>query len=291
MATYNGERYLREQLDSIFLQKDVNVSILVRDDGSKDGTLQILDEYKNKYQLDWYNGPHLNVAKGYLELIKKAAKSNYDYIAFSDQDDVWDHDKLKIAIDCLEKFDNELPALYYCGQRLVDQDLNYISTHNLNSERDLKTRFLLSDFAGCTGVFNRTLAKKVAEYEPSYILMHDTWVLKICLALGGNVYVDTESHMNYRQHSNNTLGLRRGLSGYVKQVKQYINEYKVEPQMIELMNGYKGQIVPNYYAIVKRACNYRKIKNKIYFLNKKNFDFKNKGLNLTYNLKLILNKF
>ena len=88
MATYNGEKYLPEQLESLFRQKGVKVSILVRDDNSKDGTQALLDEYQNAGKLIWYTGEHLNVQKGFFDLMKKAEQQESDYIAFCDQDDV-----------------------------------------------------------------------------------------------------------------------------------------------------------------------------------------------------------
>lgn len=291
MATYNGEKYLLEQLESILKQENVLVEILVRDDGSKDKTQSLLEKYKKRGKLQWYTGEHLNVAKGYFDLMKKASKIDADYIAFSDQDDVWDSDKLYIATQFLDSIDDETPALYYCGQRLVDEKLNYIAVHELNQKRTLTTRFVLSDFAGCTGVFNRALLNNVIEYEPQYMLMHDTWILKVCLCLGGKVFVDTKPHMNYRQHGGNAVGLGRSLPAYLKQVNQYLNEYHVEEQMRELLKGYEDKMIPDYEALAKQICKYRKsIKVKKHLMNKKYINFYNKGLNLTYDIKVLFNK-
>lgn len=291
IATYNGEKYLREQLESLYKQENVEVSILIRDDGSSDETQKILEDYKKDGKLDWYTGEHLNVQKGYFDLMKKASLYDVDYIAFCDQDDVWDFDKLYVAIQKLNGVDTDVPALYYCGQRLVDDKLNLISEHRLNKLRNFTTRFVLSDFAGCTGVFNKALLNQVANYEPEYMLMHDTWVLKVCLCLGGNVFVDPEPHMNYRQHGGNTVGLGRSLPAYIKQVKQYIYEYQVERQMHELVKGYYDKMMPEYKELATMICEYKinkKYKKKL--LDKKYIDFCNKGLNLTYWLKVKLNK-
>lgn len=291
MATYNGEKYLSEQLASILSQKDVLVKILIRDDGSKDKTQNILDAYQNSGKIQWYTGEHLNVARGYYDLMRMASDFEVDYIAFADQDDVWDLDKLYIATQYLNDVDEEIPALYYCGQRLVDKELGFIANHELNAKRSLITRFVLSDFAGCTGVFNKALLKAVLEYEPEYILMHDTWILKVCLCLGGKVFVDTKPHMDYRQHGGNTVGLGRSIPAYLKQVNQYLNEYQVEAQMQELLNGYEVKMVLQYKDLAKKICMYKKsFKIKRELMNKKEINFYNKGLNLTYDLKVILNK-
>lgn len=291
MATYNGQKYLQEQIQSILDQENVSICLLVRDDGSEDNTHRILNDYQNQGRLTWYTGPHLNVARGYFDLMKKASSYDVDYIAFSDQDDIWDKDKLYVGACALEKFNKNVPALYYCGQRLVDRNLNPIAVHELNRKRSMKTRFILSDFAGCTGVFNKKLLNEVTKYEPSYILMHDTWILKICLSLGGNIVVDPSCHMDYRQHEGNAIGLGRSFPAYFKQVGQYINGYKVEPQMKELLEGYGDRMIPEYRELAEACCNYRgDWKARKILLNKKNIDFHTKGLNATYRLKIGLNK-
>ena len=289
MATYNGEKYLQEQLDSIYAQRDVDVRILVRDDGSKDSTLSILADNEKKHQLCWYQGTHLNVQKGFYELMTKATDYDCDYFAFCDQDDVWDLDKLKIAIDAIENI--EIPMLYYSGQRLVDENLNFIENHRLNEYRTLKTRFVLSDFAGCTGVFNRALLNEIISFEPEYMLMHDTWILRVCLCLGGNVVVDPNPHMNYRQHSGNTLGLGHSVGATIKQVRQYIYEYQIERLTRELLRGYGDRMIPEYKELAEVICSYRvNGESRKYLLNKNNVDFVSKGLNATYRIKVKINK-
>lgn len=291
MPTYNGEKYLSEQLESIWHQKGVELSVLVRDDGSTDGTQALLDRYQSEGKLTWYTGGHLNVAKGVFDLMKKATQYDVDYISFADQDDVWDADKLLVAVQSLDTVDAKVPALYYCGQRLVDGELNPIADHILNDKRTLTTRFVLSDFAGCTGVFNKALLNEVVTFEPDYMLMHDTWILKVCLCLGGKVFVDPQPHMQYRQHGGNTVGLGRSLPAYLKQVDQYLNVYHVEQQMRELVRGYGDRMVPKYRKLARMICEYREnpaYKKKL--LDKRVVDFHARGLNLTYWLKVKLNK-
>ena len=292
MATYNGARYLDEQIQSLIDQKNVELEILVRDDGSTDNTINVLNKWKKQGKLDWYTGKHLNVQYGFYDLMEHAAQKDTEYIAFCDQDYVWDNDKLCIAVEELEdKCSQSNPALYYCGQRLVDEHMNFLSDHSLNEYRNLRTRFVLSDIAGCTAVFNTELLNKVLEYKPEYMLMHDTWVLKVCLAMGGEVIVDPKPHMNYRQHSNNTVGLGKGIKSNLKQVRQYIEEYKVEEQMLELKKGYGKSIIPEYKRVIYYICNYKNnIKCRKKLLSKHYINFCNKGLNLTYFIKIMLNK-
>lgn len=291
MATFNGERYLEEQLKSLVDQQGVNVKILVRDDGSTDGTLDILRKWERNGKIEWYQGKHLNVQYGFYDLMEHSKEYDTNYYAFCDQDDVWDRDKLYVALKALKEIGTGIPGLYYCGQRLVDENLMFLSDHTLNENRNLKTRFILSDIAGCTAVFNKALLYKILEYKPKYMLMHDTWSLKVCLAVGGEVIVDTKSHMSYRQHGNNAVGLGKGMKADLKQVKQYIWEYKVEKQMIELKKGYGKQIVPEYKEIVYDVCNYRsKWKCRKKLLDRTSINFCSRGLNITYFIKVMLNK-
>jgi glycosyltransferase involved in cell wall biosynthesis len=290
MATFNGEKFLREQLDSIYAQDNVKVKVLVRDDGSTDATLNILDDYHSSNDLDYIAGEHLAVDFGFLELLRMADK-HFDFYAFSDQDDVWNRDKLDTAVQSLEAFDKSVPALYYCGQELVDENLKHLETHRLNSERSLMSRFLLSDIAGCTAVFNVALVERVNQFCPEYSLMHDSWLLKVCLALGGHVFVDPDAHIKYRQHGNNTVGLQHSFIANVKQAWQYITKYSVEKQMRELFRGYGPEMVAPYAGLCQDVCNYRdNYRIKARLTNRNRINFHNNGLNATYYLKIILNR-
>lgn len=289
LATYNGEKYLREQLDSLLRQQGVNVNILVRDDGSRDGTIAILDEYQEKGLLTWYTGKHLNVQKGYLELLKYAPDA--EYYAFCDQDDVWDDDKLLIAVTELNELPKDKPSMYYCGQRLVDENLKLISTHKIAADRSPYTNFLISNVAGCTAVFNKVLLDAVNSVEPEFILMHDSWVFKVCLVLGGSYFADSSAHINYRQHGNNIAGLNGGVKGKIRQVKRYFDVFEIQKQLQSLMSCYGDQMTPKYKELTKKICDYDKsIGNWLNLLNSKEFDFRSKSLNIMVKLKILLKK-
>lgn len=287
LATYNGEKYLKEQLDSLLAQKGVKVKILVRDDGSKDATTKILDKYQKKGLLTWYTGEHLNVQKGYLDLLKHAGIS--DYYAFCDQDDVWDEDKLLIAVTELDKLPQDKPAIYYCGQRLVDENLKLLSTHKVATDRSPYTNFLISNVAGCTAVFNKVLVDSVNSANPDFILMHDSWLFKVCLALGGNYYVDASVHISYRQHGNNVAGLNGGIKGKILQAKRYINVFEIQKQCKSLLDCYKDQMTSEYKKITEDIVNYDKdwaAKKRVL----KNFDFKSRSLNGIVRLKILVGR-
>ena len=129
MSTYNGEKYLEEQLESLVRQEGVEIRILVRDDGSKDATADIVKRWQAKYPkiIEFVQGENVGFAMSFTHLLQMAVERYpaVEYFAFCDQDDVWLPNKLRIAIDKLTSHEKEL-ALYISTTKLVDQNLNFI---------------------------------------------------------------------------------------------------------------------------------------------------------------------
>ena len=208
MSTYNGEKYLRTQLDSVFSQKNVEVHMLVRDDGSSDSTLSILEEYSKKYQLKYYTGDNLKPAKSFMDLINKV--DEYDYYAFCDQDDYWLDNKLITGIEKIGSVD--VPTLYCCGMDVVDGNLNHVDYYLRKKQFASSFKyssFFGSEIAGCTMIYNNNLMKYLKMYNPIFLPMHDTWVHKVCLAVNGRVIIDDDYLIKYRIHGNNVIGMRK----------------------------------------------------------------------------------
>ena len=119
MSTYNGETYLREQIESILGQKDVHVELFVRDDGSEDRTLQLLREYREKHRnVHIFRGKNAGVGNSFYQLLYKISPE-YDYYAFADQDDIWHEQKLVRGIGLLQKSG---ASLYASNQECIDAD-------------------------------------------------------------------------------------------------------------------------------------------------------------------------
>lgn len=210
MSTYNGEKYLKEQIDSIHAQKNVEVTIRVRDDESTDGTIRILEEYQKCGKLNWYSSTNMGPAKSFLDLVYNAPLK-YDYYAFCDQDDYWKEDKLYKAIERLEHFDDK-PALYHCELEIVDENLEHIKmTRNCNKTKFIDQTLMVFYIPGCTMVFNNCLMRKIQERKPEFdlITMHDCWLYYICLGIGGKIISDKNAYIQYRQHGNNVIGAKR----------------------------------------------------------------------------------
>lgn len=213
MSTYNGEKYIREQIDSILHQSGVSVHILVRDDGSSDSTKSILNEYQAKGQLKWYEGENIGAKYSFLDVLQNAEEA--EYYAFSDQDDVWLPNKIKEALNKIEMYQEEQPILYYSETMQVDNQLRK-TNYQFHSGKPYKFgQILIKNHAsGCTMVFNRTLQqliKKQDYRQLENIPYHDHWIYMVCLACGGKVIYDSESYILYRQHNQNVIGANRSL--------------------------------------------------------------------------------
>ena len=240
LSTYNGEKYLEEQLNSLFLQKEVDFNVLVRDDGSTDNTLKILNNYKNNYlNFDYYLGKNIGPCKSFLDLICKSGDS--DYYAFCDQDDVWDDDKLIIAIKKLKELDNSKPLLYHSNLRVTDKNLNFIRlSHIKYREQKNKYSALIENLAtGCTVVFNRKAKEYIINKIPDYCIMHDYWLYLVCKFFGETIY-DFEPHLSYRQHDKNTIGTysKKNIS-YIKKITNNLINYKKEKYIENVKSFYK----------------------------------------------------
>ena len=174
MATYNGEKYLEEQIDSILNQViDTDFELIVRDDGSTDNTINILNSYSQKKLLTFTAEQNQGAARSFITLLKN--NSGFDYYAFSDQDDVWNPDKLQRGVKAIENIQG--PALYCSNCELVNADLQNIgrNTHRLHPTYTLESILCLAACAqGCTSVFNKELAVLI-QNNPIHdsFIMHD----------------------------------------------------------------------------------------------------------------------
>lgn len=202
MSTYNGEKYIRQQIESILNQKDVQVTLLVRDDGSTDSTRQILQSYEVAGKLTWFFKENLKSAYSFWDLVERCEIN--DYYSFADQDDFWYENKLTSAITMLKQ--HAEPSLYFCKKRLVDKDLKPLDAKDEQVNYvGLGTNLLHCRAAGCTMVFNHALMKLLREYHPAVISMHDSWILRVASACGCVIY-DERIFMDYRQHDHNVVG-------------------------------------------------------------------------------------
>lgn len=207
MSTHNGERFLREQIDSILAQEDVQVRLVVRDDGSTDGTLDVLSSFYDEPRVAVSRGENLGLPQAYFRLIEDSG-ADADFWALADQDDVWLSHKLSRALAALSPC--EEPALYCARVLVVDEDLRRLYPHPLPKRGPSFANALVQNIAtGCTIVFNRAARDVLRGRWPGYAVMHDAW-LYLVISGTGTVLYDPDIVVHYRQHVGNAVGMGRG---------------------------------------------------------------------------------
>ena len=222
LATYNGARFLREQLDSVFAQNYENVRVLARDDGSSDQTNEILTQYVRRFPermrimpADFTTGS----AKANFLLLMQA--STADYICFCDQDDVWLPHKLdasKYAMDQLElRWGTSTPLLVFSDLCVVDDQLKTLHPSFWSHMRiepgqvaRLATVLVQSLVTGCTAMVNRKLLE-LACCMPEEAFMHDRWIA-LLIACFGKAGIVSSPTVLYRQHGENVLGMGKNVA-------------------------------------------------------------------------------
>lgn len=219
LATFNGERFLREQIDSILAQTLPFVSILARDDGSTDCTVDILNGYAQRFPERLRILPTRSSTGGakanFLELLKA---STADYVAFADQDDLWLPDKLAREMEEMRELEEshgaEGPLLVFCDLRVVNDNLETLAssfwTHRHLEPRNIGRleRLLMENVVtGCTALINRPLAQLSLSMPPD-VHMHDWWIALLTCIFGHAAFIE-QPLVLYRQHSANVIGALR----------------------------------------------------------------------------------
>ena len=256
MSTYNGDRYIREQLQSIYAQKGVYATLLVRDDGSCDATCALLDNEQSGGRLQWYAGDNLGPAYSFWNLVTAAPETSY--YAFADQDDVWDDDKLASAVSMLEKA-GDAPALYFCQTRLVDKSLNEIKSVRIAPLLTFGEALSYQFVTGCTMVINNAMRKVLQQYTPSFIRMHDVWIYDVAQAVGAKVFFDPTPHISYRQHGGNAVGQDSTLvSIWRKRFQRLVKGECIRSRLAkELLKGYSFEMSDENRNLAQMASGYR----------------------------------
>lgn len=304
LSTYNGEKYLSEQLDSLYAQEGVDILILVRDDGSQDNTISILKDYKRKMgKMSIVEGSNVGVAPSFFALMDMAIKNhpNYDYYAFCDQDDVWFKRKLISGIDALEKESNPY-KLYISGSTITNADLHPIKPAPIKFVNSFGANLVSNHILGCTMLMNKALlfeANKIntVPYHISngMIPIHDGWTAFVAYSLNASILHGKESMMYYRQHGNNVIGSGGGrFRIFLNRKKKYsgkVSHVKANKCIIALQ--VLGNTIPEENKhLIEKVSNYRKkIKSKLSLLfDKRMYEY---GLsdNIGAFLLVLFNKF
>jgi glycosyltransferase involved in cell wall biosynthesis len=212
MCTMNGAAYLAEQLRSIGEQSHSNWSLIVSDDGSSDGTLDLVKRFAAHYpqRVAVREGPHKGACANFVSLATDPA-IKADYFAFSDQDDIWYANKLERALAWLQSVPPDVPAVY-CGRtELVTEDgRSYGLSPLFTRPIAFGNAMIQSLGGGNTMAFNAAAKRLLETVGPLKVVLHDWWMYQLVSAVGGAIHYDRQPTLKYRQHAQNVIGSNRG---------------------------------------------------------------------------------
>lgn len=251
LSTYNGEKYIKEQIDSILNQTYSNIQLIVRDDGSCDNTISILKQYEAKKKLILYVGKNKGFVNSFFELLKK---EDSNYYAFADQDDIWKQDKIERAIEALEKENPNIPLLYCSNYTICDNNGNIKGKHRRVKNISFENSLVECIAPGMTMVINKKASELILSKKYDECYYHDWWMYMVCVSFGKVIYDNYESVI-YRRHNNvETKKEQNWFKIQIWRVKQiFSNNYfkKVKKQIKSFYNEYEEQLQDEQIKIIK----------------------------------------
>lgn len=297
MSTYNGENFLRQQLESIFLQKNVDMRLVVRDDGSRDSTLSILREYerKNPDRIKILKGENIGWKKSFRSLVDYASANcpTCKYFAFADQDDIWLPEKLERAVNAIKNYDGT-PALYYSNLYFYKDGVNRGLIHESAEPATFKNCLARNYATGCTILFNTELLDYLSHGEPSIEIPHDYWAYMVAVLCGIVVY-DSHSYILYRQHDANQIGSKHGLIDVWKARFKRFSQPELknirEKTAKELLRLYGSSMHPDARLAVEKLAGYREsIFKRIWLLLDSGYTLGNPGNDFFFKLRILFGR-
>lgn len=223
LGTYRGQHYLPEQLNSFATQTHSNWEVWASDDGSTDDTLAILERFKAEWpvgRLSVHAGPAQGFVSNFLALTCNTS-IEADYYAYSDQDDIWERDKLERALQWIDSVAPNIPALYCSRTRLVNSNNQEVGLTPLFGNPRFANALVQSIAGGNTMVFNnaaRELLRQAGAQVP--VVLHDWWLYMVVTGCGGKVFYDTVPTLRYRQHAANVVGGNSGWGARLQRMRK-----------------------------------------------------------------------
>jgi glycosyltransferase involved in cell wall biosynthesis len=223
LGTFCGQQYLAHQLDSFATQTHSNWEVWASDDGSTDDTLAILERFRENWpagRLSVHAGPAKGFVSNFLALTCNSA-IQADYYAYSDQDDIWESNKLERALLWLDSVPDGIPALYCARTKLVDSNNREIGLSPLFRNPRFANALVQSIAGGNTMVFNnaaRALLRQAGAQLP--VVFHDWWVYMSVTGCGGKIFFDQIPALRYRQHDGNVVGVNSSWGARLQRMRK-----------------------------------------------------------------------
>ena len=260
LSTYNGEQFLKPQLQSILEQESVQVHIQVRDDGSNDACKEILSSYARQYtNISVSYGVNIGVIRSFMQLLEQLP-TDAEYIAFADQDDIWRTDKLVRAIDRINAKTG--PVMYCSCYHAVDEQGDFLWESKVPlGEITFCNAVIENITTGCTVVINKSLLRLLAADQVDYkkLVMHDWWVYMVATCFG-QVIFDSTPLVFYRQHAGNVVGVKNGFTFWLGRLQRFLFQGQKNSrisQASEFLRIYQQSLSRKNAEILKEFISYR----------------------------------
>ncbi len=267
LSTYNGQSFIAEQLDSLLIQDYPSIQIRIRDDGSTDGTLDVVRSYaKRDARINVEAGINLGCVGSFLNLLGSA---DSDILMFCDQDDVWLPTKVSSAVSALVSAGLHSPVLYHTDLVVVDEHLKTLATSFMEQQglrmpraHVLEVLAIQNCVVGCTVAMTAEFARsaKLSDVIVGDVAMHDWW-LAILASCRGRLLYSPRPEILYRQHGRNVSGARR--TSLLQKIRlQFrsaglvrINDYrlKVSRQASEFLAHYGAELTPRQLDVLAKV--------------------------------------
>lgn len=257
LCTYNGETYLKGQIESFIAQSHEHWQLFVSDDGSTDGTGKILQDYQALLGEDMFifKGPKKGFAQNFMSLIRNKS-INCDYYAFSDQDDIWLPDKLERSLAALSNNDQNVPCLYCSRTQLIDSEGNVTGISPSFMQPPSFSNALVQSLAGAnTMLINESARELLSRTDlQACVIAHDWLAYLIVSGCGGFIVFDQEPTLLYRQHGANIIGANTGIQNRIRRVSDMLggmSKYWNEKNLL-ILRTYSSDLTPENRLTLER---------------------------------------
>lgn len=264
LSTYNGAKYLSQQVQSILQQTGVDIQLFIRDDGSKDQTRELLTQLATAANVQVSFGANVGWKKSFTHLLEQAPLQPDAYYAFADQDDVWQPDKMSRAVSLLAKHADK-PTVYHSNVAIVDGKMQF-QQNRFSDQFKPNQHFPESFFdglgVGATMVFNAAMLALVQEYTPKVATNHDALVMALGNMVGQVIY-DPTAHILYRRHDGTATGFGAGTNAVKPTLMDRYRKYQRGPKQqfsiraAALVAGYGKHLTSQQRALLTKVATYR----------------------------------